>query len=130
MENDEIRNDMSGIDTTQDDIVSITADNAIETELAENVTPDNPLLGEVLDFYDCYDLMPLASRIIWLSSLNEAVGRIPDDIDLDYDELRLLVVLQEEQNKKMAYDNYEIRQENKKQQANNVNDINQIVHSG
>jgi hypothetical protein len=76
--------------------------------------PDNPLLQEVIERYDCEDLLPLAHRVIWLSSLKEACGCIPNDIDVDYAEYRLLVVLGEEQSKKMAYENYKMRRENQK----------------
>jgi hypothetical protein len=139
MEDDEIRNDMSNA-VTYTDIdstiiahaefnVDLTSESTMD-DISTNTTPDNPLLGEILDFYDCYDLMPLASRIIWLSSVKEAIGRIPDDIDVDYDEIRYLVLLQEEQNKKLAYENYRMRQDNKKTQNSSAADMNQMIHSG
>jgi hypothetical protein len=82
-----------------------------------NAAPDNPLLDEVLNFYDCYDLLPQAQRIIWLASLKEVCGIIPLNIDVDYEELRLLVILNEEQNKKMAIENFKMRQESKRSAA-------------
>ena len=71
--------------------------------------PGNPLLEEILEFYNCEDLLPLARRIIWLSSVKEAVGYIPNYIPMDYEELQCLIVLHDEQNKKMAYENYKMK---------------------
>lgn len=70
---------------------------------------DNAQLAEVLDFYDCYHLLSLAKRILWLSGVKEAIGCIPSEIKLDYSEICLLVVLQEEQGKKMSWDNLQVK---------------------
>lgn len=85
--------------------------------LDEVEQPNNYLLDEVLDFYDCADLLPLAQRVIWLSAVKEACGIIPQCIDVDCEELRLLVVLQEEQSKKVMYDTYRMKQESKRNAA-------------
>jgi hypothetical protein len=89
--------------------------NGIEDD--EIVQPDNSDLEYVLDFYDCDDLLPLANRIIWLASLKEVYGCIPNDIPVDYEELKLLVILHDEQNKKMAFDNYKMKKQSDEQQS-------------
>lgn len=76
--------------------------------------PSNPMLDDVIDIFNCFDVLPLAHRIIWLSSVKEAVGYIPDDIPIDYEELKYLVVLQEERDKKLSYENYKMRQDSNK----------------
>jgi hypothetical protein len=91
-----------------------------QTPEEEIIEPSNPLLDDVLDFYQCDDLLPLAQRIIWLSSLKEVLGYIPNYIPIDYEELRYLVALHEEQNKKMAYDSYKMNEESKRLQAENM----------
>lgn len=100
MEGDEIRALFNGDDI--DDIVQ----------------PENYMLTEILEhpsFEGCEELIPFANRILWLSAVKEAVGYIPDYICMDYEELRGLVVLQEERDKKMAMENYKMRRETDRQ---------------
>ncbi len=75
------------------------------------------MLEEVLDFYDCADLLPFAQRVIWLSSIKEALGYVPRYIPIDYEELQALVILNEEQNKKISYENFRLRRESKRNAA-------------
>lgn len=72
---------------------------------------ENPQLTSVLDFYDCDYLLPYVQRILWLSSVKEAVGRIPDDFHLSYDEIEGLVILAEEIHKKTLYDHQRVSSE-------------------
>lgn len=80
-------------------------------DLDELEPPENTLLNEVIEFFKCEDLLPFAYRILWLSAVKEAVGYIPNYIPLDYEELRGLVVLEEERGKKLASDHYRMKQE-------------------
>jgi hypothetical protein len=91
-----------------------------EDELDEVLQePNNAFLDEVIEKFDCEDLLPLAGRIIRLSSIKEALGYIPDNlIPVDYEELQYLLIYHEEQNKKMAYENWKMQQNNKRQQNN------------
>lgn len=63
---------------------------------------ENEFLDEVLEKYECWDLLPLAAHVAWLSSVKEALGTIP--FNLDYDTIRYLVILHEEAGKKHAKD--------------------------
>ena len=62
--------------------------------------------------YDCRNLLSLARRILWLASVREAVGKIP--WRLDYMEIKLLVVLKEEEGKKLAYESYKRAEETRR----------------
>jgi hypothetical protein len=109
MEGDEIRADFNSI---SEDIIE---------------APNNLLLDDVLDFYQCEDLLPLAQRIIWLSSIKEVLGSMPDDIPIDYEELRYLVALHEEQNKKMAVDNYKLKKDSERIQSSSDDGTSPIL---
>jgi hypothetical protein len=70
----------------------------------------------VYDVYgreECDDVMPFVQRIFWLSSVREALGWIPNNFDLSYEEVLGLVWLQQESNKKLQYDNWKMSQESK-----------------
>ncbi len=58
----------------------------------------NVQLKEVLEFYDCYDLLHYANHLIWLHTVKEAIGYIP--FSLGYEDICCLVVLSEEISKK------------------------------
>ena len=70
----------------------------------------NDQLDELLDFYECWDLYPLAERIIWLSDVREAVGHIPKDFSLSYQEILGLTALMQEKRLKEAYEAHKMRQ--------------------
>lgn len=89
----------------------------IQVDDNDEEEPDNSQLGDVLRFYKCHELLPYAQRIIWLSSVKESLGYIPEEFGLEYLDIRLLVVLQEENGKKMAVENYKMRQKNKMQMS-------------
>lgn len=57
--------------------------------------------------------MPFVSRIFWLVSVKEALGMIPPNFDLSYDEILGLVWYQQEVAKKMGYDSWKMSQESK-----------------
>lgn len=109
MEGDELRAEMGGI------------------PLDEIIQPGNSELEYVLEFYNCDELLPLANRIIWLSNLKEIFGAIPNDISVDYEETLLLSVLLDERNKKVAYENWQMREESR---SNNVGLDNAIKTRG
>ncbi|MDP4272613.1 MAG: hypothetical protein Q8909_21195 [Bacteroidota bacterium] len=92
-----------------------------EADDTDEITTDNQQLDEVIEFYDCYNLIPLAQRVIWLSNVKEALGYIPPAFELTHLEIKLLVVLQEEQSKKVAYNSYKMKQEQMRQMANMPN---------
>jgi hypothetical protein len=71
----------------------------------------NRQLNEVLEFYDCYELLPYANHIIWLSSVKEVMGYIP--FKIEYDDIRLLIVLHEEMNKKQVKDSQDMQNESR-----------------
>jgi len=66
-------------------------------------------LDEYLEFYDCADLMPFISRVLWLNGVREALGHIPDWFELNREEIRGMVILREESSKKMQYDSNKSR---------------------
>jgi hypothetical protein len=78
--------------------------------------PNNPELEYVLEKFDCDELLPLAQRIIWLAAVKEACGNIPDWIPIDYEEVKLLVTLHDEENKMMQFKNYEQKKQMEQQQ--------------
>ena len=59
-------------------------------------------LDAVIEFYNCYDLLPYVNHVFWLAAVKEAMGYIP--FKLDYIDIRCLVILQEEINKKQTKD--------------------------
>ena len=79
----------------------------VDESSGTNQDLQNRDLEELLDFYDCHDLLPFASHIMWLASVKEAMGYIP--FALDYFAIRCLVILQEEVNKKSAKDSMEMK---------------------
>jgi hypothetical protein len=102
-----------------DEIEEDASDNIDDfDEAGEELATDNQQLNEVLDFYDCYHLLSTADRIIWLGSVKEALGYIPNNFGLTHFEIRLLVILHEEQNKKMSYDMYKSKQEQERSRIN------------
>ena len=89
-------------------------------DLDELIQPENELLNEVIDFFDCGDLLPFAYRVLWLSSVKEVMGYIPDYIPIDYEELKSLVILQSERDRKVASDHYRMKKESDRQRAQSV----------
>jgi hypothetical protein len=79
-----------------------------EEEEDEDQGFQNKDLNDVLDFYDCHDLLPYASHIMWLSSVKSALGYIP--FSLDYFAIRCLVILKEEENKKTVKESRDLQQ--------------------
>ena len=75
---------------------------------------ENRQLSEVLKFYDAHDLLLYANHICWLSSVKNAIGYIP--FDLDYDDIVNLVTLQDEINKKQVKDSQDMEERSKVQQ--------------
>ena len=59
-------------------------------------------LNEILTFYDADYLLPFVERILWLSTVKEALGHVP--FKLSHDEIVAMVILQTEINKKSQYD--------------------------
>jgi hypothetical protein len=79
--------------------------------LDEIEPPQNLILNEYLKKFKCEDLLDLAGRIMWLFQIKEVLGYIPFDFKLTYDEIRYLIVLKEEQNKKISADTMKSRRE-------------------
>lgn len=76
--------------------------------------PINEQVQEVLDFYDCADLLPFIERIVWLTTVKEALGYLPvSHFKLNYEEIRGLTILVEESNKKMQQDNLQMKRESR-----------------
>jgi hypothetical protein len=89
-----------------------------EDEIDELQEPSNIFLDEVLEKFDCADLLPLVNRIIRLSSIKEVLGYIPYNmIPFDYEELQYLLIYHEEHNKKIAHESFKMRQQSKTQQS-------------
>ena len=80
--------------------------------------PVNDQLQEVLDFYDCGDLLPFVQRVVWLNTVREALGYIPvSHFQLNYEEIVALTILIEENQKKMQHDNLNLRRESREAQS-------------
>ncbi len=77
----------------------------------DDLSAGNEQLGDVLTIFDCADLLPLANRVIWLANVKEALGYIPEWFKLTYQEIKLLVILKEENSLKMACDSYQTKRE-------------------
>lgn len=69
----------------------------------------NTQLDAVLDFYECDEVVPFCERIIWLANVKEALGGFPNAINLDYTEIRGLVIYSGETQKKMQSENLRAR---------------------
>ena len=122
--NDEIRREMGGIvdldidDDTDDERTGglFSNRNGEEEELNnddpyDEIAKTNPQLAAVLRYYDCEEIIPFCERIMWLGNVKEALGKIPDNFRIDWDEIRGLVILQEEVSKKIQHDQLESRRE-------------------
>ena len=85
----------------------------IKTEMQgadpEEVEVANEQLDELLDFFKCQDLLPLAERILWLSDVKEALGYIPENFNLTYYEIFGLVLLGRERSLYESYEAYKAR---------------------
>ena len=87
-------------------------------EIDEEEVPINEQVQEVLDFYDCADLLPFIERIVWLNTVKEALGYIPvSHFQLNYEEIVALTILIEENQKKMQHDNLNLRRESREAQS-------------
>jgi hypothetical protein len=73
----------------------------VEGQFYDDETVDNPQLSEVLTFYDCADLLPYTSHIMWLSSVKESTGSLAF-FNLEWFDIRCLTILQDEVNKKQS----------------------------
>lgn len=71
----------------------------------------NQLLEDLVEKFECEEYLPFAYRLIWLSSVKEVLGYIPDWFHLSYAEIRGLVILHDESAKKLAHDNWNQKQE-------------------
>lgn len=90
---------------------SIRAEMAGNDPLEFDDLEENQMLGEFIEFYDCADLLPFADRILELSTVKEALGYIPPDFGLTHEEIRGLVILQQEIAKKQQFDSWKLSQE-------------------
>jgi hypothetical protein len=77
-----------------------------EERKENNEIPKGPL-DTFLSFYDCYDLLPYAHHILQLASIKEVLGFLP--FNLDWEDIRALVILKEEQSRKSIKDSQEMR---------------------
>jgi len=117
-----VSNVVSGADNSEDGSFFNLKNNTVtkiegeENDLEDESTSINGPLGEFLSFYDCYELIPYAHHILWLSSLKEAIGEIPSSFMLDWDDYRALVILKEEQSRKSVKDSQDM---SKKGDSNN-----------
>lgn len=110
-EGDEIRLEMAhGKKIKEGDEFEDDDDDDPENELAID-----PILEPFLSFYDAYEYLPFCHRIVWLSSVKEALGYIPSCFKLDYREIVALVILQDEISKRTSHD--------MRKQANEVDSI-------
>ena len=75
-------------------------ENALDDE--DDADEEDENLNEILTFYDADYLLPFVERILWLSSVKEALGHVP--FKLSHDEIVAMVILQTEINKKSQYD--------------------------
>jgi hypothetical protein len=85
-----------------------------EDEIDERLSEDNAdseELDELLEKRNCAELMPLVQRILWLGNVKEALGYIPDSFSINYIEIKGLVLLKQEQNRKMAYDSWQLKKD-------------------
>lgn len=80
-------------------------------DASEPEETENTQLNEVLEFYDCAEYLPYVQHIFWLSNVKEAVGRIP--FNLEYEDIRCLVILQEEIGKKSTKQSQEMSKKGK-----------------
>lgn len=102
-------------DVTVDENIDENIDENVEEETEEIDT--NPELTNVLNFYKCHDLMPFVTRVFWLSNVKEALGYIPREFDIDYMEIKSLVILNQEQARKTAFESYKMREKGKAMEA-------------
>ena len=93
------------------------AGDGIKAEMAgkdpEEEEVPNEQLDYLLDFYECWDLYPFAERILWLDDVKEAVGHIPKNFNLSYQEIVGLTILMKEKRLKESYDAYKMRQQSR-----------------
>lgn len=57
----------------------------------------------------CVDLLPFVRRLFWLCNVKEALGCIPSNFNLSYEEINGMVIVVEEQAKKIAMENRKMR---------------------
>lgn len=66
---------------------------------SEAVNPDE--VENVIDMYNCRDLLPFVSRLFYLDAVREALGTIPAYFTvLTYEEIRGLVIVCDEKGKR------------------------------
>lgn len=61
-----------------------------------------------MGLYKCDELLPFCQRLLWLSNVKEALGYIPTEFGLTYEEIKGLVLLGEESGKKLQKEQYDM----------------------
>lgn len=84
----------------------------------DEIEVDNRILDELIEFYDCADFLPFVRRLGWLRDVKEALGYIPPRFfNIDYDDIRGLVILQREVNLRESSESYKQRRQAEQQRA-------------
>jgi hypothetical protein len=93
---------VAGLPEEEVDTASDDPEQSLERIRREDELEERGPLYDILNFYDSYDLLPYAKHIFWLSSVKESIGFIP--YELDWKDIRSLVILKEEFSKKSVKD--------------------------
>jgi hypothetical protein len=70
----------------------------------EELETPSPRLDEILEKFNCEDLLPFCYRIIHLANVKEVLGMIPKYYGVDEDDIAALIILKDESGKKMSAD--------------------------
>lgn len=92
-----------------------------EVEEVEEV--EAQLLDEYLEIFDCGELLPFANWIIFLGSVKEAIGHIPTNFELTYEEIKALVILADENMKKQTKEMQESRHRQSQAQSHSQSQL-------
>jgi hypothetical protein len=110
----------SGLDTDDaeggDVIVDVEHEEQMDAQREQEEISANRRLDEVLDFYDCGDVLEFVDRIFKISAEKEATGMMPKTFMGSHNEIRGLVILGDEIKKKEVHASQQMRRDSDRQQ--------------
>jgi hypothetical protein len=119
----ELSGELPGLDTDDadggdDTIVDVDVEHEerMDAQREQEDLASNRRLDEVLDFYECGDVLEFVDRIFKISAEKEATGTMPRTFTGSHNEIRGLIILKDELKKKEVHASQQMRRESEQQQ--------------
>ncbi len=120
----ELSGELPGLDTDDDDIdadsetmlADVEHEERMDAQREQEDLAANRRLDEVLDFYNCGDVLEFVDRIFKISAEKEATGTLPKTFTGSHNEIRGLIILADELKKKEVHASQQMRKDSERQQ--------------